>query len=66
MEVERPLPPKGDGMDVDAGCGGASTGPSHGASPAEDAAGGDLYTRLKQLQRQLELTEIQASAGGGG
>ena len=60
MEVERPLPPK-DGMDLDGP--GVSASAAHHAH-ADDAAagGGDLYTRLKTLQRQLELTEIQVRA----
>jgi len=60
MEVERPLPPK-DGMDLDGP--GVSASAAHHAH-ADDAAagGGDLYTHLKTLQRQLELTEIQVRA----
>lgn len=65
MEVERPLPAK-EGMDVD-GPASASAGPAapyHG-DDAGAAGGGDLYTRLKQLQNQVELTEIQVREGGG-
>jgi hypothetical protein len=65
MEVERPLPAK-EGMDVD-GSASASAGPAapyHG-DDAGAAGGGDLYTRLKQLQSQVELTDIQVRVGGG-
>ena len=60
MEVEPPQPPpaasKLDAMDttaddVDAG---KSTSTHHAAESE-----GDLYTRLKTLQRQLEFYEIQ-------
>ena len=66
MEVERPAPLKADAMDAD-----APGAPPRGGA-AEDALvaadGGDLYTRLKALQRQLEFFEIQVRArreGGG-
>jgi hypothetical protein len=59
MEVERPLPLKaGDGMDLDPGA----------PRDCDDGGGdeGDLYSRLKALQRQLEFYEIQVSGLVGG
>ena len=62
MEVERPAPLKADAMDAD-----APGVPPRGSDDALVAAdGGDLYTRLKALQRQLEYFEIQVREWGGG
>lgn len=63
MEVEPPPPPaasKLDAMDTaddaDAATPTAASA-HHAAAPSESE--GDLYTRLKTLQRQLEFYEIQ-------
>ena len=54
--VDVMLPSDAAGMDVD-----------HASSTTDSAAPeGDLYTRLKALQRQLEFYEIQVSGLVGG
>ena len=67
MEVEPPPPPQAsklDAMDT-ADDADASTGATtHRASASSSAeTEGDLYTRLKTLQRQLEFYEIQVRGG---
>ena len=63
MEVERPTGLKADAMELDAaGPRGGAPAPPTDDAPTDD---GDLYTRLKALQRQLEFYEIQVGAVWG-
>ena len=66
MEVEPPPPPqvsKLDAMDT-ADNASAATTTHHAAAASAAESEGDLYTRLKTLQRQLEFYEIQVRRGG--
>ena len=59
MEVEPPPPQQAsklDAMDITDDASAATT-THHAAAPSESE--GDLYTRLKTLQRQIEFYEIQ-------